>query len=349
MALVCNVFEMLYQLANLDEPRIILRVRKLLLLIPTDPEVQDALDNFVPKESSVWSHQSMPTALDDDVIRDSDALSSRPFRNAVRSGRQLSLCGTPEKSSYRQMSLSERSSIRVEEIIPAARVAIQQLLDDFLFRASRIIINSSNATPSPAPSHDFHPKCSTASSRLAAYEVLVMLADSSLSNLRLITKELLSMHHQSDPSLCKEFDAFLSIEDDTDQPEESVFYQVQSLFGHLMESKLQYYVPENFWKIFKMWNKELYVREQQDAYEFFTSLVDQLDEHLKKMGREQIFKNTFQGIYSDQKICKDCPHRYEREETFMALNLGVTSCQSLEISLDQFVRGEVLEGSNAYY
>uniref|UniRef100_A0A3B4VJU6 Ubiquitin carboxyl-terminal hydrolase 24 n=1 Tax=Seriola dumerili TaxID=41447 RepID=A0A3B4VJU6_SERDU len=772
MALVCNVFEMLYQLANLDESRITIRVRKLLLLIPTDPEVQDALDNFVllfhdtfilesfppssfsslaasileslfrssapgmstfrvlynlevlssklmptsddemaktssksfcenflkagglslvvnvmqrdsiPSEvdyetrQGVYSiclqlarfllvGQSMPAALDDDVIRDGEALSSRPFRNAGRTGRQLSLCGTPEKSSYRQMSLSERSSIRVEEIIPAARVAIQtmevgdftstvacfmrltwaaaagrldlvgspqpirethssllpqgvrtrvsstgsncssssdgetvptalhagicvrqqsvsikdaiiarealsllvtclqlrcqqlcsfynlpsvndfiidillgspsgeirrvacdqlytlsqsdtsafpevqkpnlflitviltaqlplwsptsvmrgvnqrllsqcteyfdlrcqllddlttsemevlkvssatmledeiswldnfepswssemetseadnillaghlrliktllslcgsekehlgasliqQLLDDFLFRASRIIINSSNPTPSPAPSHDFHPKCSTASSRLAAYEVLVMLADSSLSNLRLITRELLSMHHQSDPSLCKEFDylppvesrsvsgfvglknggatcymnavfqqlymqpglpeAFLSIEDDTDQPEESVFYQVQSLFGHLMESKLQYYVPENFWKIFKMWNKELYVREQQDAYEFFTSLVDQLDEHLKKMGREQIFKNTFQGIFSDQKICKDCPHRYEREETFMALNLGVTSCQSLEISLDQFVRGEVLEGSNAYY
>ncbi|XP_023809752.1 ubiquitin carboxyl-terminal hydrolase 24 isoform X2 [Oryzias latipes] len=788
MALVCNVFEMLYQLANLDEPRITLRVRKLLLLIPTDPEVQDALDNFVPKESSVWSHQktlftlgqgsgsrspsmtskqqhqpsaasileslfrssapgmstfrvlynlevlssklmptsddemaktssksfcdnflkagglslvvnvmqrdsipsevdyetrqgvysiclqlarfllvgqSMPTALDDDVVRDGEALSSRPFRNAGRTGRQLSLCGTPEKASYRQMSLSERSSIRVEEIIPAARVAIQtmevgdftstvacfmrltwaaaagrldlvgspqpirethssllpqgvrtrvsstgsncssssegestpttlhagicvrqqsvstkdaiiarealsllvtclqlrsqqltsfyslpsvsdfiidillgspsaeirrvacdqlytlsqsdtsafhevqkpnlfllsviltaqlplwsptsvmrgvnqrllsqcteyfdlrcqllddlttsemevlkvsaatmledeiswldnfepswssemetseadnillaghlrliktllslcgkekehlgpsliqQLLDDFLFRASRIIINSSNPAPSPTPNYDFHPKCSTASSRLAAYEVLVMLADSSLSNLRLITRELLSMHHQSDPSLCKEFDylppvesrsvsgfvglknggatcymnavfqqlymqpglpeAVLSIEDDTDQPEESVFHQVQSLFGHLMESKLQYYVPENFWKIFKMWNRELYVREQQDAYEFFTSLVDQLDEHLKKIGREQIFKNTFQGIFSDQKICKDCPHRYEREETFMALNLGVTSCQSLEISLDQFVRGEVLEGSNAYY
>lgn len=67
----------------------------------------------------------MPALLDDDVSRDGDALSSRPFRNAGRSGRQLSLCGTPEKSSYRQMSLSERSSIRVEEIIPAARVAIQ--------------------------------------------------------------------------------------------------------------------------------------------------------------------------------------------------------------------------------
>lgn len=33
-----------------------------------------------------------------------------------------------------------------------------------------------------------------------------MLGDSSLSNLRLITRELLFMHHQSDPSLCKEFD-----------------------------------------------------------------------------------------------------------------------------------------------
>jgi hypothetical protein len=59
---------------------------------------------------------------------DGDALSSRPFRNAGRAGRQLSLCGTPEKSSYRQMSLSERSSIRVEEIVPAARVAIQVLI-----------------------------------------------------------------------------------------------------------------------------------------------------------------------------------------------------------------------------
>jgi ubiquitin carboxyl-terminal hydrolase 9/24 len=44
---------------------------------------------------------------------------------------------------------------------------------------------------------------------LAAYEVLVMLADSSVANLQLITRELLSMHHQSDPSLSKEFDVSL--------------------------------------------------------------------------------------------------------------------------------------------
>ncbi|KAL0582417.1 Ubiquitin carboxyl-terminal hydrolase 24, partial [Plecturocebus cupreus] len=199
---------------------------------------------------------------------------------------------------------------------------IKPLLDDFLFRASRIILNSHSPAGSATISQqDFHPKCSTANSRLAAYEVLVMLADSSPSNLQIIIKELLSMHHQPDPAVTKEFDylppvdsrsssgfvglrnggatcymnavfqqlymqpglpeSLLSVDDDTDNPDDSVFYQVQSLFGHLMESKLQYYVPENFWKIFKMWNKELYVREQQDAYEFFTSLIDQMDEYLK--------------------------------------------------------------------
>lgn len=69
----------------------------------------------------------MPTLLDEDIAKDGiEALSSRPFRNVSRqTSRQMSLCGTPEKSSYRQLSVSDRSSIRVEEIIPAARVAIQ--------------------------------------------------------------------------------------------------------------------------------------------------------------------------------------------------------------------------------
>lgn len=71
--------------------------------------------------------QTMPTLLNEDIIKDGvEVLSSRPFRNVSRqASRQMSICGTPEKSSYRQLSVSDRSSIRVEEIIPAARVAIQ--------------------------------------------------------------------------------------------------------------------------------------------------------------------------------------------------------------------------------
>ena len=30
----------------------------------------------------------------------------------------------------------------------------------------------------------------------------------------------------------------------------------------------------------------------------------------QKIGKEEIFKSKFQGKFSDQKICKDCPHRW---------------------------------------
>ena len=42
------------------------------------------------------------------------------------------------------------------------------------------------------------------------------------------------------------------------------------------------------------------------------------------------------------------PTRYEREEAFIALNLTVKNA-TLQDSLDQFVKGELLEGANAYF
>ena len=49
----------------------------------------------------------------------------------------------------------------------------------------------------------------------------------------------------------------------------------------MLESKLQFYAPENFWSKFKLWGQPVNVREQQDAYDFFCNLTDQLDEQLK--------------------------------------------------------------------
>lgn len=74
-----------------------------------------------------------------------------------------------------------------------------------------------------------------------------------------------------------------------------------------MDSQLQYFAPELFWKSFKLWGQPVNVREQQvstqfsmdvqsvslsntnetwcvsfkDAFEFFCNLTDQLDEQLK--------------------------------------------------------------------
>ena len=130
--------------------------------------------------------------------------------------------------------------------------------------------------------------------------------------------------------------------------EETIFGQLQNVFGHLLESKLKYYVPEKFWRCFRLFGQPVNVREQQDAFEFFTQIVDQVDEYLMENKKPKIFSKKFEGVFSDQKICHGCPHRYEREQTFMALNLTVKS-NNLQESLDQFVKGELLEGENAYY
>ena len=148
----------------------------------------------------------------------------------------------------------------------------------------------------------------------------------------------------------------LSVQDDFDNGsetkktgDESLFYQLQQVFGHLMESKMQYYSPESLWKVFRLWGQEINIREQQDAFDFFTAMTDQIDEYLKSMKQEEIFRKQFEGIFCNQMICTNgCRHRYEGEERFMALNLAV-KVDSLNESLNQFVKGELLDGNNAYF
>ena len=51
------------------------------------------------------------------------------------------------------------------------------------------------------------------------------------------------------------------------------------------------------------------LREQQDAVEFFMTLIDNVDEALKSLGHEQACSKVLGGLISDQKNCKTCPHR----------------------------------------
>ena len=46
MATECKAFDKLYQLAELEEPSITVRVQRLLMLLPTDPDVQEALESI---------------------------------------------------------------------------------------------------------------------------------------------------------------------------------------------------------------------------------------------------------------------------------------------------------------
>jgi len=91
------------------------------------------------------------------------------------------------------------------------------------------------------------------------------------------------------------------------------------------------------------------LRDQQDAVEFLNTIVDNLDEALKTLNLPQICSNVLGGAFADQKICKDCPHRYSREEAFTLLSVDIRHSQNLKESLELYVQGELLDGPNAYF
>ena len=130
----------------------------------------------------------------------------------------------------------------------------------------------------------------------------------------------------------------------------SIFKNLQMIFGHLAESKMQFYVPKGFWRQFRFGlGERVNLREQHDAVEFFNSVVDCIDEAMKILGRQQICSKILGGVFADQKICKGCPHRYSREESFTLLSVDVKHSQKLTESLEQYVKGDLLEGPNAYH
>ena len=46
-----------------------------------------------------------------------------------------------------------------------------------------------------------------------------------------------------------------------------------------------------------------------DAFEFYSRLTEQIDDHLKTLKMDPVFTKRFEGLYSIQRICQDCPHR----------------------------------------
>lgn len=99
-----------------------------------------------------------------------------------------------------------------------------------------------------------------------------------------------------------------------------------------------------FYLLYRLQGEPVNLREQQDAVEFFMALFESIDEGLKDLGYSQLMGATMGGCFSDQKICQECPHRYSKEEPFSALSVDIRNHSSLCDSLEQYVKGEILEG-----
>lgn len=88
--------------------------------------------------------------------------------------------------------------------------------------------------------------------------------------------------------------------DDEEVDKESILPELQHIIGHLTHSKLQYYSPEGFWEKFKLWGRTVNVREQQDAFDFFTAISDQLDDALKVFFSNSKFNSILLKIKKSQ-------------------------------------------------
>lgn len=59
----------------------------------------------------------------------------------------------------------------------------------------------------------------------------------------------------------------------------------------------------------RLYGEEVDRLEQHDAQEFFSCLADTVDEAMKICGLPKAIENVAGGIFENQMICIDCPHR----------------------------------------
>ena len=95
---------------------------------------------------------------------------------------------------------------------------------------------------------------------------------------------------------------------------DNLFHQIQLIFGGLKISQRQYYDPRLFCYAFKDYEgNPINVLEQMDVDEFFSNIMDKLENFVKPTKNDGIIKRVFGGVLSNELICKGCPHyRYHQ-------------------------------------
>lgn len=121
------------------------------------------------------------------------------------------------------------------------------------------------------------------------------------------------------------------------------------LFYKMIYTEKEFISPRKFCRSFKdLEGRPTNVREQKDAFEFVSLLFDRLEEQLKPTRQNTFVKDLFGGSFSNELTCTGCPHKYEREEPFLSVNLVVKGSYSVQESLMSLVEEQDLSGENAY-
>jgi len=83
-----------------------------------------------------------------------------------------------------------------------------------------------------------------------------------------------------------------------------------------------------------------------DVDEYLNILMERLEAQLED---KEILKEHFQGVMTHEIRSKDCQHSSKKEELFLAVSLSMKHKKTLHQALQELVKGDLLEGENAYF
>ena len=89
--------------------------------------------------------------------------------------------------------------------------------------------------------------------------------------------------------------------------------------------------------------------EQQDVDEFFNLFCDRLETELKPLKQKGLLKDIFGGELCHRITCQHCQHSSERVEDSMCVSVDVKGKADICESLDLYIKGESLDGTNQYF
>ena len=125
--------------------------------------------------------------------------------------------------------------------------------------------------------------------------------------------------------------------------DDNFLHQMMTMFGHLILSDRQCYVPTPLCYSFKSYDGErTNVREQKDAQEFLNVAFDRLETLLKDTSQKYLLDNVFGGKTCEIKRCKNCGHTRKSSDVFFNLSLEVKNQSSVHDGLRKLTTPEII-------
>lgn len=237
----------------------------------------------------------------------------------------------------------------------------------------------------PSPNNRQKPKCKSATSRAAAYDLLVELCKNCPKNYTFLHNKLLAQHtpgpkppypwdywpRDEGRSECgyvgltnlgatcymasciqhlymmpQARAAILRVPANKAQKHAHTLLELQRMFAYLLESERKAYNPRSFCRVYQMDHQPLNTGEQKDMAEFFIDLVSKLEEMTSDL--KDLVKRLFCGTLSNNVVSLDCDHVSRTAEEFYTVRCQVADMRNLQESLDEVTVKDTLEGDNMY-